>query len=224
MRNVEFRNRKGKKLTAILKEIKNPKGTFILMHGGNDSKERGYMLRIQDAFFDKGYTVLNFDPYEKEGFSPNGFYRDLEDTIRWTKEQSFFKGKLSLSGHSLGGYSVCKYAQENKDEIETLVLIAPFISLLSSLKYYKKRGKKFNLLHLLNIFRYNLIPKAHKLTMNVFIIVGSEDWVTPKEGAKKLFHRVKGKKEYKEIVGARHVYDKKEEMDEIYSYIVSVIQ
>jgi len=58
--------------------------------------------------------------------------------------------------------------------------------------------------HMEDKLKYNLLPKAHDLTMPVLIVVGDKDTTCPLEHQKMLFEKLGGKKQLEIMVGAEH--------------------
>lgn len=80
-----------------------------------------------------------------------------------------------------------------------------------------KRGdyKKLKWSHIEDRLKYDLLPKAERLTMPVLMIVGENDESTPPEHQKILFDKLSGEKEMHIIKGAGHTFREEEHLKEI---------
>jgi pimeloyl-ACP methyl ester carboxylesterase len=144
-----------------------------------------------------------------------------------------------LGGHSFGGGTSLMYAQDHPEKIKGLFPIATIISGELSLDTptsnprrqsiagkWKKDGvlvqrrrngdeKRLKWACMEDRLKYNLLTKAHELTMPVLMIVGDMDESTPLEHQQLLFNKLPGKKELHVIKGAVHTFDNSHERDEL---------
>jgi pimeloyl-ACP methyl ester carboxylesterase len=238
-------NRNNKKLSVIVEENLNPKGLVFISHGLGGFKEQDHIQAFADAFKENEFTVIRFDAAnsigESEGKYENAtlssYYEDLEDIIKWAKEQSWYREPFWLAGHSLGAISVALYAEKHPEEVRGLAPISTVVSGALSIKNkesrntleeWKKTGwqtreskskpgiiNRLPWSHMEDRLAFDLLPNVDKLTMPVLMIVGSEDESTPLEHQKILYEKLPGKKELHIIQGAQHTFRKPEHLEEV---------
>jgi pimeloyl-ACP methyl ester carboxylesterase len=223
---------------------KKQKGLAFVMHGLGGFKEQPHIQAFAEAFREQDYLVVRFDTTNSIGESDGKFedatitnyYDDLEDVINWAKKQEWYQQPFCLAGHSLGGISTALYAENHPIEVKALAPISTVVSgnlsleahPKSELDEWKKTGwqikpstskpgiiKKLKWSHMENRVKYDLLPKASKLTMPVILIVGSEDTGTPIKHQKILFDKLPGKKEIYVIKGAPHTFREKKHVAEV---------
>ena len=240
-----IKNRKDQKISVIVEQNPNQKGLAFVMHGLGGFKEQPHIATFAEAFFEKGVTVVRFDTTntlgESDGSYENAtitsYYEDLEDVIKWASTQAWYQEPFALSGHSLGGVSTALYAENYPKKV---LALAPISSVISGQLIYdtepkervaewNKTGwkispsaskpgvmKKLNWHQFVDDSRkYNLLPRADKLTMPVLLIVGSKDGGTPERHQKMLFERLPGQKELHVIEGAPHTFRDPKHLAEI---------
>jgi pimeloyl-ACP methyl ester carboxylesterase len=108
----------------------------VIQHGLASNKEHQAVQTAKKAFEANGYTVILFDSRHSLGEGDNDvekvslatFEEDLETVTAWAKTQPFYSEPFALSGHSLGGASVLKYAAEYPDRVNVLIPISPVLS------------------------------------------------------------------------------------------------
>ncbi len=240
-----IKNRHDKKIAVVVEENPTSKGLVFIMHGLGGFKEQTHIQTYAKVFEDNNFTVVLFDATHTHGESEGeyadatttNYYEDLEDVIGWAKTQKWYKEPFWLVGSSLGGISTALYAQKYPEQVKALAPLSTVISgKLSSetqsergiLDEWKKTGwriqpsvskpgliKKLKWSEMEDRMRYDLLPKANKLTMPVLLIVGSDDKSTPFEHQKKLFDKLPGKKELHVIKNAAHTFKNPEHLSEI---------
>ncbi|HKK54538.1 MAG TPA: alpha/beta fold hydrolase [Patescibacteria group bacterium] len=245
MKKIFIKNRKNQKVSVIIEKAQKQKGLIFIMHGLGGFKEQPHLEIFAEAFKEKGFTVVRFDTTNTFGESDGNYedatltnyYEDLEDVIKWTSTQDFYQEPFWLVGHSLGGISVAMYAENYPDKVRAVAPISPVVSgKLSKENYnpielakWKKTGykekpsvsmpgvvKKLKYNEFLDRQRYDLLPKADKLTMPVLIIVGEKDTSTPVKHQEILFKDISGnKKELHVIKDAPHTFRDKNHLQEI---------
>lgn len=166
------------------------------------------------------------------------YYQDLEDVIAWASKKAWYQEPFILAGHSLGGISVAWFAENHPEKVKALAPISTVVSGQLSLealrkyrpddlKQWEKTGwreekslskpgviKRLNWTkHIADRLKYDLLPKAKKLTMPVLLIVGSEDRTTVNQEV--FFMALPGKKELHVIKGAPHTFRETEHIKEI---------
>ncbi|MCA9352530.1 alpha/beta fold hydrolase [Patescibacteria group bacterium] len=168
-------------------------------------------------------------------------YEDFEDVANWVQEQEWFQSPLAVVGHSMGGYAVARYAEDYPNKVGLCAPIAPVVSGDLSweahrkahpgeLEEWKKTGwvesasasipgviKRQPWSHMEERLDHNLIPDAGKLTMPVFLYVGSEDDGIPPEHVQILFDAIPiGNKTLVIADGAPHTYRTEKDIQHLY--------
>ena len=240
-----IKNRKNQKICVLIEKPKNPIGLAFVMHGLGGFKEQPHIEILAKAFKDNNYTVVRFDTINSFGESDGNYenatttnyHEDLEDVIKWSKKQKFYKEPFVLAGHSLGGISTTLYAQKYPKKVKAIAPISTVISgklSLQSPKYknvdfkkWKKVGstqykstsgkvKKAKWSHFQDRLRYNLLKRIDRLKMPVLLIVGTKDNSTPLKHQKILFNKLPCDKELYIIENAPHTFKNKKHLDQIY--------
>ncbi|MBU1111372.1 MAG: lysophospholipase [Nanoarchaeota archaeon] len=246
---IFIQSRNNQKIAVLLDKTENQKGLAFVMHGLGGFKEQKHLQAMTEAFLEEGFTVVRFDTRDSfgesegnyENASITSYYQDLEDLIKWSKDQPFYQEPFYLAGHSLGGISVGTYAERFPDKIKGVAPISPVVSgklhLEKKKKYNPERlaeqdrtGWRINeskskpgLIKKLSchqfkedLLKYDLIAEADKLTMPVLIIVEENDTSTIPEQQKLLFDAIPGNhKELHIIKGAPHTFREPEHLTEI---------
>ncbi|MFP4514568.1 MAG: alpha/beta hydrolase [Parcubacteria group bacterium] len=245
MNKIFIQNRKDQKISVMIEKSKDQKGLVFIMHGLGGYKEQAHLEAVANAFKEKGFTVVRFDTTNTFGESDGNYedatltnyYEDLEDVINWASKQDFYQEPFWLGGHSLGGISVAMYAENYPDKVKAVAPISPVVSGKLSkenhdstdLAKWKKKGykenpsaslpgvvKRLKYNEFLDRQKYNLLPKADRLTMPVLIIVGEKDTSTPVKHQEILFKSIPGdKKELHVIKGAPHTFREECHLQEI---------
>lgn len=246
MKKLLLQNRKGQTIVGILEKPANEiKGTCVVQHGWGGNKEKPTMQTIKNSFLESGFQTFNFDTTNAFGESGGDYekstlglhWEDLEDVVKWVQKQDWFIKPLALTGHSKGGYSAVRYAEEYPDEVDYLIPVAPVISGKLSFEAYKIKdpeglekwkkegvleriGKDGNLkrkhwFQMEERLQHDLLPNASKLIMQTLLIVGSKDTSCPPEHVKILYDAIpEGKKDMVILEGAPHSYYEKSEQED----------
>ncbi len=186
------------------------------------------------AALDNGLVVVRFDTTHATGESDGSpelatitsFYEDLTDVIAWAQSQAWYAEPFILSGSSLGGITVLEYAHAHPERVKAVAPIATVISGKLSQDAYQKyqpaknrqwREEGFVELqlhsgpvrvpwrHTEDRMRYAALAYASKLSLPVFLIVGSEDTSCPPDQQRMLYEALASKeKELHIIQGAPH--------------------
>jgi len=244
---LEFQNRKGQKIVGVIEKPDGEiKGTCVVQHGWGGNKERPTAQAIKNAFLESGFQTFNFDTTNSFGESDGNYekstlglhWEDLEDVVKWVQKQDWYKGPLALTGHSMGGYAVARYAEEYPDEVSYLVPVAPVVSGkltteahlhhdAEEFKKWEQNGvlitesssipgliKKSPWKVMVEWQNHNLLLNASKIKMPTLLIVGSEDQNCPVEHIRKLFNAMpNGSKKMVVLAGAPHSYHRKSEQE-----------
>ena len=248
MKKETIKNRHGLKIVTLLEKADQPKGLAIILHGLGGFKEQKHIETFAQAFKKAGYTVLRYDATNSFGESEGAYedatvtsyYQDLEDVIKWAKEQDWYIEPFVLVGHSLGGICSILYAQKYSNQVKALAPISTVVSGTlrieahekflgkEHLENWRKTGwyesksiskpgiiKRLPWSHIEDNLKYNILEKADKLKFPVLLIVGDRDTSTPPEHQKLLFEALPGPKEFHIIKGSPHTFRKKEHLAEI---------
>lgn len=241
-----LKNRRGQNIVGIYtKPTKSVRGTCVIQHGWSGAKEQKHIITIQDAFLENGYQTFNFDTTnsfnESDGEYSNSrlglHYEDFEDVVKWVQQQDWFVGPLALTGHSMGGYSAARYAEDYPEEVGLVAPIAPVISgkLTNEANERREPGMLLKWKELgyneeksttrsglikrapyevhLEWQNHDLIPRAGNLVMPVFLLTGSEDTYCPPDHVQQLFEAVSHQNKVFEIVeGAPHDYKTEQDL------------
>tara|TARA_B100000745_G_scaffold255578_1_gene178221 strand:- start:486 stop:1280 length:795 start_codon:yes stop_codon:yes gene_type:complete len=247
---IEIQNRNNQKIVGILEFPQGePVGTAIVQHGYGGFKEQDHVIRMKDAFLNNSYITFNFDTTNAFGKSDGQYekatlglhYEDFEDVANWVQEQEWFTSPLAVTGHSMGGYSVARYAEQYPDKVALCAPIAPVVSGRLSWEAHEEfapdefaKWKKEGMLvkpsstnpnnikrspwsHMEERLGHDLLPNAKKLTMPVFLYVGTKDTSIPPKHVQKLFDALpEGKKALVVAEGAPHTYRTENDLDHLY--------
>jgi alpha-beta hydrolase superfamily lysophospholipase len=93
-------------------------------------------MALESAFLKNGFQTFNFDTTNSFNESDGKYaqsrlglhYEDFEDVVKWAQQQDWFVAPLALTGHSMGGYSAARYAEDYPKEVALTAPIAPVVS------------------------------------------------------------------------------------------------
>ncbi len=167
-------------------------------------------------------------------------YEDFEDITKWVQEQDWYVAPLALTGHSMGGYACARYAEEYPEEVAFTAPIAPVVSGVlrkeaylkyepEELKEWEEKGvlrkessnrpglfKEAPYEAFIEFQNHDLLPKAGRLTMPVFLLTGSKDIGIPPEHIQQFFDVIpEGKKTLEILEGAPHTYVSEHDLKEL---------
>lgn len=251
MKKFEIKNRYGLKIVGEILEPENSKGLAFVLHGLGGYKEQSHIKLIADTFYSKNFTVINFDATNSVGESEGKYedatlgkhYEDLVDVINWTKTQIFYREKILLSGSSMGGYAVLKYAEDYPDTIKGVFACAPVISGKLSFESYKKfepimfqkwekNGcneresvsrpgliKKLPWSHMEERLNHDLLKDLDKINIPIALIVGTKDTSCPLEHQKILFDKLNCEKDLYIVKDAPHTFRSEADLNELKKYL-----
>ncbi len=206
MKKFELKNRKGQKIVGVLKvPLGGVKGTCVIQHGWGSHKNKRVPKALEETFAEEGFQTFNFDATNSFGESDGDyekstlgtFWEDFEDVTNWVQLQDWFKLPLLVSGHSKGGYSATRYAEEYPEKVGYLVAVAPIVSGKLSFETHEKRDpgsldrwknqeviekidsegnlKRNHWYQMEERLNHDLLLKVERLTMPTVLIVGDED-------------------------------------------------
>ncbi len=219
------------------------RGTAVLVHSAVGTKDTPFMDMLAEVCVARGLTVVRFDAFHGLGKSEGEFatltatslLADLEDVVLWAQSQMWWRGHLSLWGHSVGGLVAGLFAEAHPNEVQELVLFAPMISGASYLEALEQterdvvkmwrdtgsrvvehpiHGEQFGLSYSFveDVLQYDLLPQAKTLSMPVFVFVGDTDLIS-REHESRRFTEAVGKDAHCVLVrGVGHIPKEKEEL------------
>lgn len=232
----ELKNRSGLKLVGIIDHPANPSGLVFIAHGQGGFKEQTHIKAFTDAFLQNNFTVVRFDATHSLGESEgdiidvtyDSYVHDLEDAIRWAKQQSWFQSPFALCGHSMGAQSAVWYAEHHPGEVKLLAPMAPtvnqelYISTLDDeyMRTWKENGykelvskskpgvvKRVGWGVVQSLSKYDILPKADMLTMPLFMAVGEFDEPCPVKHQEQFMSAIpSASKRLVVVKGADHNY------------------
>ncbi|MEI7688732.1 MAG: alpha/beta hydrolase [Candidatus Nomurabacteria bacterium] len=240
MEKFSFKNKKDLEIVGELHIPKYPIGLVYIEHGSGGHKGQVSIVATVDTFYKNNYIVINFDATNSIGESGGKYedatmqlhYEDLVDVIEWSKSQSWYQEPFTLSGSSLGGYSVIRYAEEYPDLVRAVVAKAPVVSgklFIETyekfnpeiLKNWKETGwleresvskpglvKRLPWSYMEEQLSHDLIPGVSKLIMPVLIVVGENDITCPLNVQKIFFNLLPKNKDNELMIikGAPHTF------------------
>lgn len=243
MEKLFVANRKNQKIAVIVERSPKQAGLAFVMHGLSGCKEQPHIQMFADAFKEKNFTVIRFDTTNTFGESDGdyadatitNYYEDLEDVIGWAKTQPWYQEPFVLAGHSLGGICIALYAEKHPERVKALAPISTVVSGRLSMetdkhknvaKEWKRTGwdtetghggrvKKLKWSHMEDRLKYDLLPRANKLTMPVLLIVGEKDESTLPAHQRIFYESLPAKKEMHIIKNAPHTFRNKKHLAEV---------
>lgn len=244
----ELQNRHDEKIVGIIEEPGHDK-LAIVMHGLSGTTEQEHIKVLRQSFLDSGYSVLAFDCTHSFGKSGgtyetvtlSSYLEDLEDVVDYAKKQTWFRSPFALAGHSMGGYTVARFAELFPEECSLIIPFAPVVSgqMLEQTRREKdqegyEEWQKTGIMeevsssrpelikrlrwhpHVTDSRKHDLLPSADKLTMPTLIIVGENDQPCPIWAQEKLLAAIPSEnKSLKIIPGAPHTFVEEGHLDQL---------
>ena len=147
MKKYTIRKNHKKTILQVFNEKKG-KDLVIIVHGLGGFKEQPHIQLMADVFKRHNYTVLIYDACYSIGESSGSLlnatltrhYQCLNNVIKWTKQQSWYKQPFILVGHSLGSAACILYAEKNPNDIKAIAPTSAFISGKEFKKSIIRRG------------------------------------------------------------------------------------
>jgi pimeloyl-ACP methyl ester carboxylesterase len=250
MDKLFIKNRHNQNISVLVEKPEKPVGLAFVMHGLGSSKDFPHIKALSGCLFKNDFTVVSFDARNTNGKSEgkmeeatiSDYYRDLEDVLSWSKNQSWYQEPFYLIGHSLGSFCISFYAQKHPEKVKALAPISLVISgellfeawgeedlrkwKISGLKEWESSAisgliNKVKYGFVPDALKYDLRPEISKLTQPVLMVVGSADTATPVEQQKMFFDQLPGSKEFHIIKGAGHTFSGQkysQELTEIFDH------
>ncbi len=248
---INLKNRIGQNIVGVLTKPKRKIiGTAILQAGHSGVKEQVHILTLKKVLLENNFQVFNFDPINSFGesdgeikYARQGLHADdFEDVAEWVQEQGWFIGKLLVSGHSMGGFSVARYALRNINKVSFSIPFAPVISgeliwaankefFPDGFKKWKKDGvlitprssnpselKEIPWEFMIEILNHSLIKENNENQPMLFI--GCEnDTSIPTEHISIFYKTLVGDKTFKIINGSPHTPKEEEHLNQLYEFV-----
>lgn len=239
---TNIKNRDENDISVVIENEKSDKLVFV-MHGLGGNKSQPHIRAMVEAFLEHNYAVVTWDAVHTFGESTGGeyedatitnYYADLEDVIKWAKDQLWYTEPFVLCGHSLGGISTALFAEKYPEKVLALAPISTVVSgelslttkaddleswkqdgIRITMSHDGKREKKLKWSHMEDRMKYDLLKDVNKLTMPVLLVVGENDDPTPPEHQQILFDKLPGKKELHIIKGSLHSFYEPHEQQEL---------
>ncbi len=249
--NFKIKNRYDLEIVGYVEILEQSVGLAFTLHGLGSTKETPNITYLVDAFLKHNYAVVNFDATNSVGESGGKYedstlgkhYEDLIDVVNWAKKQVWYKEPFILAGHSMGGYAVLQYAEDNPKEVQGVFAFAPTISgelsvkakekyTLEDFNKWKETGwqiresksipgviKKLPWSHMEERMSHDLLLNVNNLNMPVAILVGDKDEQCPLEQQEILFNILNTKKDLYIIKDAPHTFRSEKDLNSLKKYL-----
>jgi alpha-beta hydrolase superfamily lysophospholipase len=232
MQKITLKNRKNQNIVGILESpTKDPAGTAILQHGWGDHKNGPTITAVRNGFHQAGWRTFTFDTTNAKGESDGdskescqGLHtEDFFDVMAWAGTQPWYARPIAIAGHSMGGYSVARYAELHPEAVDYCVPLGPVVSGTLLVENFKAnhpdRVAKAEATH--GAWRYeewlqhDLLPDAGQITCPTLLIVGSEDDICTPEHVGLLYEAIGSTdKTCTQIAGAPHAFTAPEHQED----------
>ncbi len=247
---VTIRNSRGEKLAVAVERPENAVcGRLVFVqHGLSGHKGQVMVRRPAQAFADNGFTVVTFDSRHSFGESDgslesatlSSFVEDLKTVISWAAGEDFYHEPFALSGHSLGGGSVLKFAEDCPEKVSLLVPVAAMVGgkyfirsrLLNehdSYRQWQRDGRQYreNKNHpelngwlsfdvVRDMLRYNLVRDAGSICCPTLLITGDKDPSSTVYNNNKLFEHLQCAKQLTILEECGHLYESGQNAEDLY--------
>ncbi len=248
-----IRNRQGEKLEIAVDGLENAAcgRLAFVQHGLSGHKGQVMVRRPVQAFVDNGFVVVSFDSRHSFGASDGSlefatltsFIEDLQTVVEWAKNENFYNEPFALSGHSLGGGSILRYAENNPEKVSLLVPVSAMVGgkyfirsrLLNenaAYQQWKRDGKiyrenknhpelngwlSFNVVK--DMLRYDLVREADRIRAKTLLITGDKDISSTIYNNSKLFEALKCQKQFKILSDCEHLFTKPQNAQDLYQTV-----
>ena len=218
--DIEFKSKDGITLRGWLINKDNSKGTIILIHGWNDTKE--YLLNHSEYLYENNYSSLLFDLRafgDSDGdFTSLGYFEknDILGAIDYIKSREDVNQNIGALGQSMGAASLILAAKETT-ELNAIILDSSYATI------HQVTGRRFKRTHnlpkyplatlltffggMLNNFNaFDLAPIKYinEINIPIFIIQGDSDKLVFLEESMKLYNKANQPKHIWITEGADH--------------------
>ena len=222
---ISFSSSGAKTIVGILHHpaAESPRGTIILCHGMDSSKNSDKLVALGRDLAVHGFLTLRFDfayvgeSSEKfENITYSGEVEDLRAACSFIRDR--YSGKIGILGSSMGGTVALLFAAEDRGIAALVTIAAPVHPeafprrVLSPYALQKWRargftfynGQRLNLALLEDLETINVVESARKIACPLLIIHGDKDEVVPVEEAHELNACISGKKKLLILKGTDH--------------------
>lgn len=241
MKKLFIKNRKQQNVSVLIENENWKNWLVFIMHWLGGDKNSSNIIEYSQPFLDNDFVVVRFDTtntfwesdWKFEDATLTNYYQDLEDVITWSSNQSFYREKFVLVGHSLWAISCALYSQKNNDKVKSVILISSPINYeLSKSTYSNEEIEKWKKSwistedwwwfivklkweYMEDKKKYDVLKDADKFIMPILIIVWENDDVTPYNHQKLLFDKIQSQKEIHIIKNWDHALREETHLDEI---------
>ncbi len=246
---LTIRNSRGEKLSVAVERPQNAVcGRLVfIQHGLSGHKGQVMVRRPAAAFLDNGFVVVTFDSRHSFGESDgrleyatlSSFVEDLETVVEWAKGEDFYHEPFALSGHSLGGGSVLRFAETNPAKVGLLVPVAAMVGgkyfirsrLLNERDAYRRwQQEEFQYRENKNhpeingwlsfdvvrdMLRYNLVREAGSICCPTLLVTGDQDPSSTVYNNKKLLECLQCRKQLTILKECGHLYEKRANAEDL---------
>jgi len=223
----------------------------FICHGITGYKEQDVILQTILSLKSQNYTVISFDCRNSRGKSFNNhqcatltdFCDDLKTVTDWAKNQSFYTNSFILAGHSLGVAAVLDYVTKHPDQIDAIISVSGVFSGQDLLNNTQKFAPEFlnslqkggitrcngnvecylDFSYLENAKQYNFYQSIKKIKKPILLITGDKDIASTPDNNQDFFNQIKGYKELHILKNCSHLYETKDNQNDLDSIICSFI-
>lgn len=126
-------------------EAEEPKAVIVIIHGAMEHHER--YRPLADMWRDHGFHVVLGDlPGHGTTSRSRGHITNFDEYIieasRWIEEAKSYQLPLFLLGHSMGGLIAIRMMQENKVDVNGVILSSPCLGIVSKPPVYLRAMSK----------------------------------------------------------------------------------
>lgn len=245
----------GEKIAVLVEGIenKNNKKLVFIQHGWSGYKEQVPVRVSAQAFLDAGYVVITFDSRNSFGASSGkledttltGFIEDLSYVISWAAQQDFYSEPFALSGHSLGGGAVLKYAEDHPEKINRLVPLSAMVggkyfirsrelNFAEAFAEWKKTKKIYrekvgnpsingylSFDTVIDLEKYDMVADGNRIKCPTLLITGKNDLSSTIENNRHMQNALQCKKRLAIIENCAHVFESQQNQKDLYNEILS---
>ncbi|MDD3711574.1 MAG: alpha/beta fold hydrolase [Patescibacteria group bacterium] len=246
MEKLFIKNRKGEEISVLIETVKNPRGLIFVLHGTGGIKENDPMATFARVFLDNNYNVVRFDATNTFGESYgqhddmtfDSFYEDLEDVVKWSKQQDFYLEPFIISAYSLSAMCSLYFTQNHPSLVKALVLISAVFDGETFIKKYspkelldwEKTGiriwlskygyeKRLKYSYIESMKKTDVFKGVSKIKVPVILLNGDIDDTTPLKDQKIFFEALSCDKELHVIDGVGHSFRSKDHSSKIYNIL-----
>lgn len=248
-----IKNAEGERLAVLIEglESKGNRRLVFIEHGLSSFKEYHVIRRTAEAFLNNGYVVVSFDTRFSFGESDGDIkfanqtnsLADLQTVIDWAKAQDFYAEPFALCGHSLGGGSVLKYAEDYPEKVSRLVGLGAMVGGKYYLRSYMLHNQEFfekwretnerfcrkssdksiygyvPFDFVLDLQNYDMVFNAGRIKAPTLLITGENDLSSTVYNNERLFEKIEAPKELIIVENCPHTFDSEANQRDLYNAI-----